>query len=186
VPFVNSSVSVGRPFDLTGATLPRELVVRMTDHVAYGKMPRQPVEMTQLERDALVASLIDHLWADPAARAEATEYYQRQDRGLPVEPIDSAFHMVDRSSGDTLPAENPAGGDADRDTAVQTPSWGLLERGLWIDQASFTPGFAAAIGLEALRVCRTGDGRHRVDAGGTERCLEKATDPQPLIRGRMR
>jgi hypothetical protein len=183
VPFVDSSVSVGKPFDLTGAALPRELVVRMTDHVAYGKMPRLPVEMTQVERHAMVGSLIDHLWADPAARAEATEYYQRQDRGLPVEPIDSAFRMVDRSSGDTLPA---ADSGADRDTAVQSPSWGLLERGLWIDQASFTPGFAAAIGLEALRVCRTGDGRHRVDAGQTERCLEKATDPRPLIRGRLR
>jgi len=187
VPFVNSSVSVGKAFDLTGATLARELVVRMTDHVAYGKMPKLPVEMTQAERDTMVGSLIDHLWSDPTARAEAADYYQHQDRGLPVEPIDSAFRMVQRSSADTLPDESGDGSsEADGDTAVQSPSWGLLERGLWIDQASFTPGFAAEIGLEALRVCRTGDGRHRADAGGTERCLEKATDPAPLIRGRMR
>jgi hypothetical protein len=186
VRFVDSSVSVGRPFDLTGAALPRELMVRMTDHVAYGKMPKQPVEMTQPERDALVASLIDHLWADPAARAEATEYYVRQDRGLPVEPIDSAFRMIQRSTGAASGDDSTGQTGAADEAAVQTPSWGLLERGLWIDQASYTPGFATAIGLEALRACSTGDIRHRRGAGATERCLQEATNPETLVRGRIR
>ena len=172
VPYRDSSVSVGMAFDFTGASLARELVVRMTDHVAFGKMPKLPVEMTPAQRDALVATLIDHLWADPAARAEAGAYYRRQDRALPVQPVDSAFRMIQRAAG--VAAD-----------ATAAPGWGLLERGLWIDQASFTPGFAAVIGLEALRACMTGDARHRSDAGATERCLESATNPDRLVRGRI-
>jgi hypothetical protein len=178
VPFVDSSVSVGKPFDLTGGSLARELVVRMTDHVAYGKMPKLPIEMTPSQRDALVTALIEHLWSDPAARAEASEYYLRQDRGLPVEPVDSAFRAIRRAAG-----VDDDGADG---APSSGPSWGLLERGLWIDQASFTPAFAIAIALEALRVCNApGEGGHRRGAGGDEQCLSRAIAPEGLVRGRV-
>jgi len=212
VPYVDSSVSVGLAFDLTGDSLPRELVVRMADHVAYGKMPKLPVEMTAAQRDALVGALIEDLWTDPAARAEAADYYLHQDRGLPVEPIDSAFRLIQRAAGS--PAADTDSGDkagrasagsadggvavatgADGDAGPASPeaddgkSWGLLERGLWIDQASFTPSFAAAVALEALRVCggspAGGERGHRGGADTMESCVEQATAPDLLVRGRV-
>jgi hypothetical protein len=185
VPYVDSSVSVGKPFDLTSATLPRDLVVRMTDHVAYGKMPKPPVEMTQAERDGLVTALIEQLWADPAARAEAGAYYLRQDRGLPVQPIDSAFRFIQRAASGSSGA--PAGtGDPGPQASEPDPGWGLLERGLWIDQASFTPGFAAAIALEASRRCGQtpgGDGGHLRGAVWVQQCLQRALSLDALVRG---
>lgn len=182
VPFVDSSTTVGLPFDLTSDSLARDLVVRMTDHVAFGKMPKQPVEMTAPQREAMVGALFDSLWIDPAARTEAADYYLRQDRGLPVEPIDSAFRLIARGAG-LEPAAPAADGEDDG------KSWGLLERSLLIDQASFTPSFAAATALEALRVCRalptTGEGGHLRGAGTIQRCLEQAMSADLLIRGRI-
>ena len=175
----------------------------MADHVAFGKMPKQPIEMTDPQREAMVGALIDALWTDPAARAEAADYYLRQDRGLPVEPIDSAFRLIARGAAGPSDgaATDEAGSSSGLRKAGMEPtapasegeddgkSWGLLERSLLIDQASFTPSFAAATALEALRVCRArpakGEGRHLGGAGKIQQCLEQAMSPDLLIRGRV-
>lgn len=170
VPFVDVSVAAGRPFDLTTPTLARKLAVRMADQLAYDQMPRSPVHMPRAARDRLLRDLIAALWTDAAARAEATRYYLAQDQGLPAQPIDNALHLVRRAAG---------AGDQG------APAWGLLERALWIDQSSFTSGFAATVGLEALRVCREQAKKsgHAATDQELDSCLEQATDPTRLVRG---
>jgi hypothetical protein len=113
-------------------------------------------------REELVGLLIDALWADPAARTEASRYYLGRARGLPAHQIDNALYTIDRI------ARAPA------DIA-----WGALERGIWSDQSTVTPGFLAITGLEAVRACARAPG-----ASGTslETCLFEAASLNVLSR----
>jgi len=58
-------------------------------------------------------------------------------------------------------------------------AWGALERGIWTDQSTITPGFVAITGLEAMFACA----RSR-DAGGgaLDACLDRALAPGTLSR----
>lgn len=165
-PYAGLVASAGHASDLRGDTLPRELVVRMADQIAFGKMPKAPMNMPPAERDALIGELIGALWPAGPAREEAARYYQSQTRGLPVEPIDNALRLIRRA----------AGGESEAD-------WGLLERSLWTDQASYTPGFAAVTALEALRVCKES---RRGGTAALERCLEHSLSTPALVRGKVR
>jgi hypothetical protein len=144
------------PLDFRGE-LSRATLVRMTDQAAFGMMPKDhPLEPTL--RGEVVGLMIDTLWADPAARTEARSYYLGRSRGMPAQQIDNALHAIDHL------AQAPTGG-----------TWGALERGIWSDQATITPGFLAITGLEAVRACSHGDRPLQV-------CLEQTTAMKVLSR----
>ncbi len=145
-------------FDFTGGELPRALVVAMVDRVAFGMMPKN-APLDEPDRAAMVEMLVDTLWADPAARSEARTYYLGRGRGLPAQQIDNALDMIDQ-----------------RAQARPNLQWGALERGIWSDQATMTPGYLTMTALEALRAC-TAAGK-----GGLEDCLARTTTLDTLSR----
>jgi hypothetical protein len=136
--FSDSSVTYGLPFDFRGDELHRELVVRMTDHLAYRKMPKDPDAMDDATRAGMVELLVNALWQDEAARSEALLYYLDRLRPMPAHQIDVALMAIDNNAGKRSGIE-----------------WGLLERALYPDQAIMTPGFVATTALEALEACAT-------------------------------
>ncbi len=149
------------PFSFKSDALPRPLLVAMTDHVAFGMMPKnQPLDPPV--RDEIVDLLIDTLWTAPSERSEARRYYLGRARGLPAHQIDNELHEIDRIAG-----------------ASSDIAWGALERGIWSDQSTVTPSFLALSGLEALRACS-----HAVQArgGSLESCLSQATAPSVWSR----
>gem|GEM_PF-1435443 len=162
VPYTDEGDTGTQPYDLTHNTMQRALVVSMTERVAFGMMPKNS-ELDPTTRDALVGDLIASLWADPSARAEAENYYLSKGRGLPALQIDNAFFGIDTSA-----RSDPQTG------------WGALERGIWSDQDTVTPGFLAETGLEALQACTQGP----APASGQEldRCLQRATSLDSLTR----
>jgi hypothetical protein len=149
------------PFNFTGGELPRPLLVSMTDHVAFGMMPKNQVLDPQARED-LVGLLIDTLWTDPPARMEARRYYLGRARGLPAHQIDNALYEIDHIAG-----------------APSEIAWGALERGIWTDQATITPGFLALTGLEAVRACARGA---KTRTGTFEDCLRQAASLNVLSR----
>lgn len=163
VPFIDSSESFGRPFDFRPAELPRPLLVRMLDHVAYGKMPKDDEDFQPEERERMVEVLIATLWADEDRRERARAYYLEQLRALPAQQIDNALDMVVYRAG-----ANTARGD-----------WGLYERSIYPHQAFVSPGFAATLGLEALNACRISGNR---DPALMRDCLRRALHPDMFVR----
>jgi hypothetical protein len=160
-PYSDSADSDDVPFGFKPGVLPRPLLVSMADRVAFGTMPKDG-ELDPQARAAFVDLLIEVLWTDPAARAEARRHYLGRARGLPAQQIDNALYAIDRVAG-----------------APSELSWGALERAIWSDQSTITPGFVATAGLEALRACA------RATAGGKgslEDCLTRATSLKVLSR----
>jgi hypothetical protein len=107
----------------------------MVDKVAFGTMPKkQPLDPPV--RADVVRLLVDTLWPAGDERTQATRYYLGRGRGLPAQQIDNAFYFIHA-------------------TAQATPgvTWGALERALWSDQDTITPGFVATTSLEAVRAC---------------------------------
>jgi hypothetical protein len=160
VPYNDTADGGERPFDFRPAQLPRALLVSMTDHVAFGTMPKdEPLEARA--REELVTLLIDTLWSDPAARKEAEGYHLGKGRGLPAHQVDNAIHLIDQK------AQGPG------------VAWGAIERGIWSDQSTITPGFLALTGLEALRACAKARDERGVNL---ETCLDEATSIGVLSR----
>jgi hypothetical protein len=149
------------PFSFTGGELPRALLVSMTDHVAFGMMPKNQI-LDPAAREDFVGLLIDTLWTDPAARMEARRYYLGRARGLPAHQLDNALYQIDHVAG-----------------APSEIAWGALERGIWSDQATITPGFLALTGLEAIRACALGA---KTRSGTFEDCLRDAASLRGLSR----
>lgn len=147
-----------KPFDFTGATLPRPLVVAMLDRVAFGMMPKNN-PLDEPERAATIEMFVDMLWSDPAARDEARTYFISRRRGLPAQQIDNALDLVDESA-----------------RARPNLQWGAIERGIWSDQDTVTPGYLTTTGLEAVRACAL------TDKAKLEQCLERATSLEALSR----
>ena len=150
-----------KAFDFSAPALPRKLLVTMTEQVAYQVMPKDQL-LPGATREAIVAGLIDTLWPDRAARDEARSYYLGRARGLPAQQLDNSIHAIDRA----------AGGESGI-------AWGALERGIWSDQSTITPGFLAMTNLEALRAC-TVPRPGRMDSLQT--CLTASTGVQSLSR----
>lgn len=163
IPYQGNGHHLGQPFDLRGDVLPRRLLVRSADYIAFGKMPKEPMIMTDDERRRVLRRLIATLWEDEAARKEAATYYLGKMRALPAQQIDNAFGVIAKQSG-----ADP-GGD-----------WALLERAVFIDQMTYTPGFAAATGMQALRACLAADLAADLDA-----CLDETLSVSRLVRGRV-
>jgi hypothetical protein len=144
--------------DFTKFDLPRKTLVGMTDKVAFGTMPKEH-ELESGERRRIVTLLIDQLWPDAAQRAEAVRYFVGRGRGLPAQQIDNVLFQISQ--------------------LVATPpklDWGILERALWTDQNTVTPGVIGLTALEALRACRA-----KTDEP-LEACLTRATAPRTLSR----
>jgi hypothetical protein len=150
-----------QPFDVRGSELPRTFVVRMADRVAFGMMPKD-APLDTATREELVNLLIDALWTDSQARDEARQYYLGQKRGLPAQQLDNSLSAID--------------GLAAARSAI---SWGAVERSLWPDQSTITPGFLAITSLEALDACKRA-GRGSGDE--LDNCLASATTLQTLSR----
>ncbi|HEU0037032.1 MAG TPA: hypothetical protein VFQ53_40755 [Kofleriaceae bacterium] len=149
------------PVDFSPATLPRPLLVDMADRVAFGMMPKD-APLGTAAREELVTMLIDTLWSEPQARTEAQKYYLGRARGLPAQQIDNAIYAIEQA------AKAPSG-----------ITWGAIERGLWSDQSTTTPGFLALTGLEALRACAAAE---KTTGTKLEDCLDRATSLQVLSR----
>jgi hypothetical protein len=160
-PYSDNADSDDLPYNFTAGELPRRLLVSMTDHVAFGMMPKNQVLDPQARED-LVALLIDTLWTDPSARMEASRYYLGRARGLPAHQIDNALYEIDHIAG-----------------APSDISWGALERGIWSDQSTITPGFVALTGLEAIRACVRGA---QARTNTFEDCLLQAASLNVLSR----
>jgi hypothetical protein len=150
-----------RPFDFRPDRLPRALLVRMTDQVAFGMMPKDD-PLDDPDREEVVTALIDTLWATPQARAEAERYYLGRGRGLPAQQFDNALDTIDGVAG-----------------ARPHVAWGALERGLWPDQSTVTPGFLAVMSLEALGACKQA---HPQGSAALHDCLVDATSLRGLSR----
>jgi hypothetical protein len=119
-------------------------------------MPRQG-GLEGASRYALVYAFIETLWPDAASRKIAAEHYGSRLEALPVHG--PAFAKRVAASGiDPAAAGNP---------------WTLLEDGLASDELSFTPGFTAFVGLEALERCKAAGKQGKA----LEQCLEQATHP---------
>jgi hypothetical protein len=160
-PYSDNADSDDLPYDFRPAALPRPLLVSMADRVAFGMMPKGQT-LDPPAREEFVGLLIDALWTDPAARTEASRYYLGRARGFPAQQIDNALYAIDRI------ARAPA------DIA-----WGALERGIWSDQSTITPGFLAITGLEAVRACA----RAPATSGSSlEACLLEASSLNVLSR----
>lgn len=160
-PYTDTADSDDLPFDFRGAELARPLLVSMADQVAFGMMPKDHA-LDPPAREEVVNLLIDTLWADPPARVEARRYYLGKARGLPAHQIDNALHTIDHLA-----------------RGSSEIAWGALERGIWSDQSTITPGFLAITGLEALRACVRGGAARGV---ALEDCLQKATSLKTLSR----
>ena len=160
-PYSDNADSDDVPYDFRPAARPRPLLVSMADRVSFGMMPKGQT-LDPSARDELVGLLIDALWTDPAARTEASRYYLGRARGLPAQQIDNALYAIDRIA--RAPSEF---------------AWGALERGIWSDQLTVTPGFLAITGLEALRACA----RAPATSGTSlEACLLEAASLNVLSR----
>ncbi|HWU90163.1 MAG TPA: hypothetical protein VN253_23025 [Kofleriaceae bacterium] len=160
-PYSDTADSADLPVDFRGGELPRPLLVSMTDQVAFGMMPKDhPFDPPV--REEFASLLIDTLWTDPVARTEARRYYLGRARGMPAHQIDNALYTIDSLA-----------------SAPSEIAWGALERGIWSDQATITPGFLATTGLEAVRACA-----RAVQAGGgtLEDCLLRAVSLSALSR----
>lgn len=160
-PYTDDADAGVLPFDFRGGELARPLVVKMADQVAYGMMPKDQV-LDPAARAEIVGALIDALWTDPAAREEARRYYLGRSRGLPAHQIDNALHAIDHLA-----------------RAPSEIAWGALERGIWSDQSTITPGFLAITGLQAARACAEAVKTRSVTL---EDCLEQAASLGVLSR----
>lgn len=161
VPYNDQTDSDDVPFNFAGTELPRTLMVSMTDHVAFGMMPKnQPLD--PLNREEVVGLLIDALWSESGARLEARRYYLGKARAAPAHQIDNAIFRIDQLA-----------------RARSNLAWGALERGIWSDQATMTPGFLTVTGLEAARACARSVENH---SGSLEDCVRRATALDVLSR----
>lgn len=151
----------GVAYDLGAAALPRDLLVRAADHVAHRKMPKDPSALSRGDREALVEALLAALWPGEDARAAARRYHLGS-QPLPAHHIDNALRLIADSAG-----------------ASADVSWGAIERAIYADQASVTPGFVATTSLEALLACRRAGRSSRKDL---RICLDEALDAAHLIR----
>lgn len=161
--FIDSSQSFGQAFDFQSPRLPRALVVRMADHVAFGKMPKDADDFTRSDRERVVELLIAALWPRGDKRTAAREYYVGQMHALPAQNIDNAMDMVVFRAGGNRPRQD----------------WGLFERTLYADHSFMTPGYSAQLGLEALSACRS-SGNH--ETARLRTCLRRALDIDTMIR----
>ncbi|MEQ1737586.1 MAG: hypothetical protein ABL886_14425, partial [Rhodoglobus sp.] len=89
-------------------------------------------------------------------------YYLTQARGLPAPQIDNAFYFISTLAG-----------------SASGLKWGPLERSLWSDQNTMTPGFIATVSLEALAACEQAG---KVRGVGLDDCLGWTTAIPMLAR----
>ena len=127
----------GKARTLLGDALPRELLIRMADQVAYGIMPKGR-QLGRVERTSLLELLMDALGLRGRERDDAREYYLGRFAALRALPVDEGLRMMRR--GAAAPSE-----------------WAAIERSVNPDVLQLSPGYLELMGLEALEVCRASD-----------------------------
>jgi len=147
--------------DFRPAALPRATLVKMLRDVAFEMMPKGTPLGSEV-RLAVVTELVAGLWSGKKERMEALHYFGERMRALPIHRATQAVDLVRLRSG------------VEGHGQIR-----LMETTVRQDQAQFTPGFAAVIGLEAIRACRAAG--HQDEA--LERCLAAATSPGELVNG---
>ena len=157
-----TNASVGGAYNFRPDKLPRALMVRMADQIAFGNMPQAPITMSGQEREGLARRIIAALWDDQDARDEAASYYVGKLRSLPAHQIDTVFDLIASATGGLS----------------TSAGWGLLERAIYSEDFTYTPNYAATTALQALEGC--------VEAGHVddelEACLERGTSLDLLTR----
>jgi hypothetical protein len=134
----------------------------MLDQVAFEAMPPDG-SLQPEDRRAIVDALVGELWSDPAQRSAAAAYFNGRRRAFGVQRP----QVLNRIIAALVGAKPPDG------------PFGALDRVVDSGQAQLTPGLAAAIGLEALRACKsTGTKTPEQELA----CLQKATAVDMLVR----
>ena len=141
--------------DFTKPSFARKVLVDMADKVAFGTMPKEH-ELATGERERLVSLFVEQLWTDPAQRTEARRYFIGRGRGLPAQQVDNVLYQLGQLVA--------------RPTDLQ---WAALERSLWTDQDTVTPGL---VGMTALALVQSN--AH----GRAARACVRATAPRTLSR----
>jgi hypothetical protein len=142
--------------------LPRAMVYQMLTHVSVGIMPKTFDGLPQLDRRRLISELVSSLWQDRVERETANQYFTENMDARTLNPIGGAFALVRARAGA-------------QDRTKRT----LLESGVTPGLVQYSPGFVAASALEALKVCRS---QPNLDEAALVRCIERATNPDGLIR----
>jgi cytochrome c5 len=151
--------------NLDGDPIPREHGLSVLNAVAFEAMPKHPVVMEEHARRELVSALIAWMWPnDQLARRTARNYYGRENQPRTVQAIANALSLVRHTAGAT---------------AEDGLSWEHAEGGITPEEARFTPGFAALVGLEAVDACRD---RSEPQSAAFQKCLERALQLEVLFR----
>jgi hypothetical protein len=136
----------------------------MLRQVAFGEMPRPPVELDPRAREMLVRALIAAIWADEPSRSEAARYFAGGMRGLRAHRGSAILGMIEaRAGGHDGEASSFTFSDADRHDAVEA-----------------RPSFVTTFALAALRTCRAAG--HEGKA--LEACLARALDVEAALKAR--
>lgn len=144
-------------FDEAAKTMTRDKAARSLEQVAFEKMPRDKL-LDPGERNRVVQLFIDRLWHEPTKREEAKRYYVERMRPRTVLPIASATRVIRGT-----------------DDATVTRA---AERGLYPENAVYTPGFAAITAIEAMGSCKKAG--HVGEA--LQSCFANATTPASFFR----
>jgi hypothetical protein len=153
--------------DLRPSSLRRDLVERMLDRVAFGKMPKRPEVLAPADRSTMVRLLISSLYPDRAAQMEAFRYFGGGMHALPVHDL--------RALSDTVRASAGAGrGDPKLEEFLELYAPG--------DEREYGPGVAAFVALNALRACKA----NGAAAEALTRCVEKAVVNRALVSTPLR
>lgn len=127
--------------------------LRMADVVASGTMPKDN-PLSEKEREALVTMLTQAAWADAELGRETANNMLGYRRPASVHVLDTVVRMVDQTDGPAAEPLKPG-------ELMVKPGYNFL-----------TPGVAATIAIEALRVCRTRS------PSNVEACVNKILDDE--------
>jgi hypothetical protein len=143
--------------DLRISQIPRSLMEKMLNQVAWGSMPKNASGMPLSRRHALVRELTARLYSDPVVHAQADSYFLTWGRAPPVYPVSTVMNVIHSQAGAT-----PDHG-----------GWNLAETMARPNVMQYSPGFAAIVAIEALRACKAaGKSGDELD-----RCLAQASAP---------
>ena len=140
----------------------RKILQKMLRQVAFGDMPRPPVDMDPEARRSMVQAMIAALWHDDASREAAHRYFDGAARGLPAHRGSAVLGLVEsRAGGHDEEASEWTFSDADRHDAVE-----------------MRPSFVITFALAALRTCQAAG--HRGQA--LDRCVSRALDVEAAAK----
>lgn len=144
------------------STFDESQLLVMLDQVAFEAMPPDG-SLQPEDRRAIVHAIVGELWTDPADRLAADAYFTGRRRAFGVQRPQVLNRIVAAQAG----AKPPDG------------VFGALDRVVDAERTQLTPGLATAIGLEALRACKSAGAKTPAQELA---CLQKATAVDMLVR----